>query len=369
MGDLKQKGLTRRGFAGLWPAIAMAGEMGLARVARAQAAGLVLIDANENPDGPPEVSLGVMRDALPLGGRYHDDAVADLTNELSRLLDVTPGHIMVGSGSSEVLHSAMEAFTSPTRPVVLSDPTYEYCSEVGAAMGTPVVKVPLTATYAADAEKLAEAARKANAGMVYVCNPNNPTGSATPKEKIDWLASNLPADCVLLVDEAYLDFSPHIGTALDHVKNGENVLVARTFSKIYGMAGLRVGYGCAKPEIIRKLIPFRNMVISVVSARGATAAIRNYSAVVPERRARMAKDRGDLCAWLKSNGYEYIEPHGNFMMIKIRRPVRPVIQAFAARGVAVGRPFPPFEEMLRVTIGTPSDMAAFRTAFQQVMTA
>lgn len=365
--------LTRRGFAGIWPAALALSEFGLARNARAQqsAAGapLIALDANENPDGPPEVSIAAMRESLALGGRYHDDAMTELETELARVLDLAPNQVLVGAGSSEILHAAMDAFTSKTRPVILPNPTFELCIEIGTALGCPLVKVPLTDTYAADVEKMAAEARKAGGGLVYLCNPNNPTGSATPKERIDWLAANLPPKTLLLVDEAYLDFSPQLGTALGHVRTGANVIVARTFSKIYGMAGLRVGYGCARPDVIAKMAPFRDMVISVVSARGALAALRNAGAIIPERRAKMTKARGELCAWLRHKGYDYIEPHGNFVMIKIRRPVRPVIQAFAAKGVAVGRPFPPYEDMLRLTIGTEPEMEKFRAAFREVMPA
>lgn len=370
-GPIPTSRLTRRGFAGIWPAALALSEFSLARKARAQqpaaAAPLIALDANENPDGPPEVSIAAMRESLALGGRYHDEAMSDLGAELARVLDLAPNQVLVGAGSSEILHAAMDAFTSKTRPVILPEPTFELCIYVGTALGSPIVKVPLTDTYAADVEKLAAEARKAGGGLVYLCNPNNPTGSATPKDRIDWLATNLPPETLLLVDEAYLDFSPQLGTALGHVKNGANVIAARTFSKIYGMAGLRVGYGCARPDLIAKMAPFRDMVISVVSARGALAALKNAGTIVPERRAKMAKARGELCAWLRSKDFDYIEPHGNFVMIKIRRPVRPVIQAFAAKGVAVGRPFPPYEEMLRLTIGTEPEMEKFRTAFSELM--
>ena len=370
-GSLPLPRLTRRNFAGIWPAALALNEFSLARGARAQqppsAVPLIALDSNENPEGPPDVSIAAMQESLRLGGRYHDEAMADLGADLARVLDLAPNQVLVGAGSSEILHAAMDAFTSKSRPLILPAPTFELCTEIGTARGCPIVKVPLTNDYAADVEKMAAEAKASGAGLVYLCNPNNPTGSATPKERIDWLAANLPPDTILLVDEAYLDFSPQLGTALGHVKNGANVIVARTFSKIYGMAGLRVGYGCARPDVIAKMAPFRDMVISVVSARAAHAALNNAASIVPERRAKMAKARTDLCAWLRGRGFDYIEPYGNFVMIKIRRPVRPVIQAFAMKGVAVGRPFPPYDEMLRLTIGTEPEMERFRTAFAEVM--
>ncbi|MEO8656883.1 MAG: aminotransferase class I/II-fold pyridoxal phosphate-dependent enzyme [Bryobacteraceae bacterium] len=358
--------VTRRGFAGFWPAAVIGGEFALARAARGAGEPMVAIDSNENPDGPPEIALKVMRESLALGGRYHGEATEDLETELGRALGLKPGEVLAGAGSSEILHAAIDVFTSATRPVVVSNPTYEACPELARALGRPSEKVPLTPTYAADVEKMAAVARVKKAGLVYLCNPNNPTGSATPQDRIKWLSENLPADCVLLVDEAYLDFSPQLGSAVGLIKAGRNVVVARTFSKIWGMAGLRVGYGCARTEYINKMAPFRDMVVNMASARGALAAVKNSGTILPQRRAKMTKLRGDVCAWLHGKGFDYIEPYGNFVMIKIKKPVRPVIQAFASKGVAVGRPFPPYEDMLRVTIGTEHEMDRFRAAFTQV---
>ncbi len=173
---------------------------------------------------------------------------------------------------------------------------------------------------------------------------------------------------MLLVDEAYIHFSdsPELASAVEHVRAGKDVIVARTFSKLYGMAGLRIGFACAKPELIRRLEPLRNMVISCVGVQAARAALGESAILIPERRARMTRLRGALCGWLRERRIPYIEPHGNFVMIDVGRPVRPFISEMAGRGVAPERPFPPLDTMMRVSIGTEAEMARFREVFEQV---
>jgi len=207
-----------------------------------------------------------------------------------------------------------------------------------------------------------------NAGLIYLCNPNNPTSSLTPSGDIDWLVSNLPPNTVLLVDEAYIHFAEpaKIESSIKYVRENKNVVVTRTFSKIYGMAGIRAGFGCARPELIHAITPFRTNVIPVLGLRAASAALAERSLLVPARRADMARRSTDLCEWLRQKRLAYIEPHANFVMIDIGRDVRSFGDAMFRQGVAVGRPFPAVEHMLRVTLGTDSEMAKFRDVFWRV---
>lgn len=155
-------------------------------------------------------------------------------------------------------------------------------------------------------------------------------------------------------------------SALRYVREGKDVIVARTFSKIYGMAGLRVGFGCARQELMSRMWPYRSGVISIVSARAVMAALNDAQAIEEGRRKRFTAVRNELCAWLRGKGFEYIEPHANFLMIDVGRDVHEFSQQMARLGVAVGRPFPPLTNMLRVSIGAESDMARFRNAFERV---
>lgn len=337
---------------------------------------MVWLNANENPAGPAPAAIAAMTKALPTAGRYHYPEFRDFYAELARTEGLEGGakQILVGAGSSEVLHNAVDAFTSATLPLIVMSPTYELPAAVAQGHGRQVINVPVTAGgYYADVRKLAAEADKAGGGLIYICNPNNPTSAVTPKQDIEWLVNNLPnGNTVALIDEAYFHFvdgGPQItgASAMPFVREGKkNVIVAKTFSKIYGMAGLRCGYACAKPELIARMTPFQNNVISTVTVQGVLAAIADKS-LVPERKAKLIRTRASLCAWLKSKGFEYVEPQANFLMIDVKRDVREVGNAMARGGVAVGRPFPPLHQLLRVTIGTDQDMAKFREVFAQVM--
>ena len=328
---------------------------------------LTLINSNENPEGPPAVSIEAMKRALPLGGRYRDDDMDALAAEIAELEKVPAEEVMMASGSSEVLNCAVTAFTSVKIPVITCVPVFELPVETAQAMGHAVVTVPLKPDYAFDVQRLAAEAKKAGGGFIYLCNPNNPTSTITPGADIDWLVGNMHANAILAVDEAYIHFDPNLESAIKHVQARQRrVIVFRTFSKIYGMAGLRVGFACAHQDLIRRMLPFRSNSISVVGVYAASAAI-NSPSILTERRQRLNGTRDRLCGWLRQQGFAYLEPHANFLMIDLKRDVRPVIAGMAKQGVAVGRPFPPLNQMLRVSVGSEADMQKFRAAFLPVM--
>jgi histidinol-phosphate aminotransferase len=368
--------LTRRGFAtqiGIATAASrLLPEMAFAQRAAVRAGELpkdmVWLNANENPLGPPAVALAAMQEVLPTAGRYHYQEFGGIHSAIAASEGLTADQIVVGCGSSEVLHTSVESFTSPGRPLVSVAPAYEGPIELARQLGRPVVLIKLREDYTADVKKLAEAADEAGGGLIYLCNPNNPTAAMTNAKDLDWLVANLPKNTILLVDEAYIHFgeSPELKSALPYVRQGKDVIVTRTFSKIYGMAGLRVGFAAAKPAFIEKLEPLRMNVISIVGARGVVAALREKDSIVKERRVILARTRRDLCGWLAEHKVKYIEPHANFMMVDCGRNAREFISAMPKLGVAPGRPFPPLDNMLRVTIGTDAEMAKFRDVFWKV---
>lgn len=367
---LSRRDLGRR-FGLVAAGIAMGGEAAFAQRSGVHAkdrSQVVLLNANENPDGPPQISIDAMSKALSRGGRYHDEDTQALTAAMASAEGLQADQVLAGSGSSEILHCAVDSFTSLSLPLVTTLPSYELPVEIASASGHPVVKVPMTPDWAADVRKMVAEAEKARGGLIYVVNPNNPTSSITKKADIAWLVANLPANTVAMIDEAYIHYStsPDLATAIPYVQQGKNVVVARTFSKIYGMAGLRVGFGCARADLIRKMAVYRNNILPVPSVHGAKVALASPT-LVPERREKFVKIRSDVCNWLDANRYKFIPPHGNFLMIDVKRDVRGVIAEMLDRGVAVGRPFPPLNQMLRVTIGTEADMAKFREVFPQVV--
>jgi histidinol-phosphate aminotransferase len=368
--------LTRRSFAGTLGLTAAAARL-LPEMAWAQRAAvkvgdlpkdMVWLNANENPAGPPQAALAAMQHVLPSSGRYHYQEFGDINAAVAKSEDLTPDQIVLGCGSSEVLHTAVDVFTSPARPLISVTPAYEGPIELARARGHGVVLTKLREDYTADVKKLAEAADKAKGGLIYLCNPNNPTSAMVKAGEVDWLVANLPANTTLLVDEAYIHFgeNPELKTALPYVRQGKDVIVTRTFSKIYGMAGLRVGFAAAKPATIEKLTPLRINVISIVSARGTVAALEQKDKIVPERRTAHGRTRRELCAWLTERSVKYIEPHANFIMIDCGRNAKEFINGMPKLGVAPGRPFPPLDNMLRVTIGTDAEMAKFRDVFWKV---
>ena len=367
--------LTRRGFAARLGAVAatvrMLPEMAYAQRAAVQGdlpPDMVWLNANENPAGPPRSSIEAMIEVLPTAGRYHYQEFRDFYERLAHSEDLTREQILVGAGSSEVLHAAVDAFTSATRPLIAINPTYEGPVELARALGRPVVRVPLTDSFSADVHKLVEEADKAKGGLIYLCNPNNPTSTITTREDLAWLVKNLPRDTMVLIDEAYIHFGeiPELESALGYVRQEKDVIVTRTFSKIYGMAGLRAGFACARGDLIAQMAPFRNNVISIVTVRAVLAALQEANTLIPQRKAALIKTRRALCDWLRERHVRYLEPHANFLMIDVGRDVGEFHQKMPRLGVAPGRRFSPLNQMLRVSIGTDQDMEKFKEVFWKV---
>lgn len=333
--------------------------------------GIIWLDSNENPAGPPASAIKGMIEGASATARYHFDEFPAFTQAIAQSENVKPEEVIFGVGSTEVIDAAICAFTSSSIPLISATSTYDIVIDLARSLGKKVSQVPLTETWAYDVRKLADEAGNAGGGLIYICNPNNPTSSLTPTKDIDWLATNMPAHTVLLIDEAYLHFAEptEIESAVKHVRESRNVIVTRTFSKIYGMAGARAGFGCARADLVQAMNPLMDKVIPVMSLRGAMAALAERDTLVPKRRAEMARIRGELCDWLRQKNIRYIEPHANFVMVDIRRDVKAFVKEMLNGGVAVGRPFPPLEGMLRVTVGTDAEMLKFREVFWQVCAA
>jgi histidinol-phosphate aminotransferase len=364
--------ITRRQF-GCTALCGLAPELAFAQHAAVQGEvppGTVWLNANENPDGPPDEAKAALHGAIAEAGRYNHRVFPSLHAALARSVSLQPEQIIPGVGSTEVLHCALLAFTSPARPLITAWPTWEMAAELAQAAGRQVVKVPLMKDWSVDVERMVAEARKAGGGVIHFGNPNNPTSSITTPAQLHWLGRNLPLDTVLLIDEAYIQFADPaaIESGLNLLRDGRNVIVTRTFSKLYGMAGVRVGFGCAPAELVRRMRPFRNNVISILGARAAMAAVALGDAFVAERRARRMRIRAQLCSWLDEIGYRYIPPQANFVLIDIRREVGDVLPKMLAEGVAVGRRFEAVNGWMRVTIGAEPEMEKFKMAFQKVVT-
>jgi histidinol-phosphate aminotransferase len=325
---------------------------------------LVMIDANENPLGPCEAALGAIATSAASGGRYDANGVyQDLYALISEKLDMPADHFAVYAGSSEPLHFTILAFTSPTRPFIIADPSYEAGMWAAAAAGAKIEKWPLTPTYAHDVKAMV--ASSPEAGVIYICNPNNPTGTTTPREDILWANANKPKGTVLLIDEAYIHLSNE-PTCLDLVRKGEDVIVLRTFSKVYGLAGIRCGIAFGRPDLLKKLQRYGMNPLPVTGLAAAAASLQDAT-LVETRRKIIADTRNSTFAWLTAKGYKFIPSSSNCFMIDTGRPGKDVITAMQQRNVYIGRTWPIWPNYVRITVGTPQDMTAFQNAFESVM--
>ena len=325
----------------------------------------VMINANENPLGPCPHALAAIDSSAKTGGRYDATGEADrLTALAAQQLGLPADHVLVYAGSSEPLHYAVLAFTSPGAPYVTPDPSYEAGAVAAEAAGAAVVKVPLTPDYAHDIRRMVAAAP--NAGLIYICNPNNPTGTVTAREEILWAEQHKPKGSVLLVDEACLHFAG-VPSVVDLVAQGKDVIVLRTFSKIYGMAGIRCGLALGRPDLLKKLQRYGMNSLPVTAVAAAHASLQDAS-LIEARRKITADVRGATFAWRDAGGWRYTRSVSNCFMIDTGVPARQVIDAMQARNVYIGRVWPAVPTHVRITVGTAEEMAQFQTAFAATMT-
>jgi histidinol-phosphate aminotransferase len=326
---------------------------------------VIRLHTNENPLGPCPAALEAIRRLLPRGGQYLFAQTTGFVEALAAAVGLPMSYILPTAGSSDPLHRAVLAYTSTSRPLVLADPGYEAPARAANFLGARVIPVPLRRDYAHDCRAMTRA--DSAAGVIYICNPNNPTGSVTRKEDVDNLVANKPRGCIVLVDEAYIHFATSATSAIEHVAAGREVIVLRSFSKLYGMAGLRAGAALARPDLLDRLRGYGGLGFLPLSGTvGATASLKERT-LVAERRQIVADIRNDLAAWLDRRGFAYIPSEANMIMIDCRRPGREVYTAMLRHRIAIGRSWPSLPTHVRVTIGTRDEMALFKAAFARVM--
>jgi histidinol-phosphate aminotransferase len=325
------------------------------------------IDANENPMGPCEAARQAMVDIIPRGGRYLFTGEEDLAEVFAKQEGLNPESVIPFAGSSEPLHYTVMAFTGKDRPLVVADPGYEAPMWAAQIAGAPVLKVPLADPKGeAKHDISAMLAAASNPGVIYICNPNNPTGTCTPRAEIERAVASAPKDTVILIDEAYVHLCD-APRSLDFVKEGKNVIVLRTFSKLYGMAGIRMGFAVGRPDLLAKITTYGGQNALPVTAVAAAKASLLDADLVPSRKKAIADIRMDTLAWLKSEGYATTPSESNCFMLDVRRPGKQVQAALAAKEMFVGRIWPAWPNSVRITVGTKDEMMAFRKSFTEVM--
>src|SRR5216110_2863500 len=329
----------------------------------AASTGVVRLSANENPYGPSPKALKAMTDSFGLACRYPDEHNNVLIDRLSKLNGVNHDQILLGDGSSEILKLCAETFTGKERGnLVAADPTFEAILEKAKVNGAEVVKVPLTPTFAHDLPKMLAAAK---GGLIYVCNPNNPTASITPTNELSEFIGKTPRETMILVDEAYFHYadSPDYESVIPLVKDHSNLIVSRTFSKVYGMAGLRCGYCVAQKETLEQLRAHKMWDSVNIMALAAASASLDDPDQVPNGQRLISEAKAFTISELDKLGHKTIPSQANFIMFDCKKPVVPIIKALKDKNVAVGRLFPAYPNHMRLTIGKKDEMESFVSAF------
>jgi histidinol-phosphate aminotransferase len=330
--------------------------------------GPIRLDANENPYGPSPRALEALKLDASIANRYAKVEYDELVNAIAAKHGVKAEQVVLGCGSSENLRMAANVFLGPGKILLVATPTFELMVHQAEEMGTQVVSLPLTRDYAHDLD--AVLARTAGAsGVVYICNPNNPTGTLTPRADLEAFLRKLPPSFSVVMDEAYHHFigpTPAYASFLDRPVDDERVIVLRTFSKIYGMAGIRAGYAVAAPQTARRLAAQHLQYgMSVLTAKAALAAWSDTDSVRAGA-TRNANDRQEFFSQAKKRGLAVISSETNFVMFQTGRRAEDVIAYFKQNNVLIGRPFPPLTDYVRISLGLPAEMQEFWRVWDRV---
>jgi histidinol-phosphate aminotransferase len=364
------------GAAGYWVAGRgrEAGLLDFVERAHAQGQSPIILASNENPLGPGRAVLDAVRAGFGETGRYQFATTAEIVELVAQKHGIKPENVLLGSGSTQILRTTTHVFCSRTAALVAPIPAYEECAGYAALMGYPVKTVKLTPPpeLKMDLGPLLDASK--GAGMVFYCNPNNPVATAvdakTTRQYIADLMKASPTTTVL-VDEAYFEYAtmPGYETLIPLAVTNPRVVVARTFSKAYGMAGLRIGYAVGHPEAIKKMAAWDAMgAVNVLGLNAARAALAQSPDVIKNESKRNTESRAFTMKWFKDRGYTPTDSQTNFLFVDIKRPARGFREFCTKQGVLVGRDFPPYEKThCRISISTMEDMQKAVKVFEQAL--
>jgi histidinol-phosphate aminotransferase len=370
--EFLNRGFSRRSFGriaammgGGVAAMPFFNEPALAQLSRVEAPpDAVLINANENPLGPCPEAREACAKMIAFGGRYRYSEGDKVQSLLAEQEGLKKDYVRIFPGSSGPLHQAVLAFTSPTKSYVVGDPGYEAGGRAARFIGAKVVSVPLLKDkgYAHDVKAMAAVQ---DAGLIYLCNPNNPTGTLTPKEDIEWLIANKPKGAVLMIDEAYTHLSDATFQS-PAVAADKDVIILRTFSKIYGMAGLRAGAALARPDLLGKISNYSSTMMPITGMAAASASLM-VKDLVPTRRKQIAAVRQNTFNFLEKKRFSYVPSVSNCFMVDVKRPGEQIVAALRTEKVYIGRVWPSWPTHVRVTVGLQDEMDKFTAAFAKVM--
>jgi histidinol-phosphate aminotransferase len=328
-------------------------------------AGMIILSSNENPYGALPKAGDAMRSALPIGNRYAFRQTSELSDKIASYCACTREQVTLGNGSTEILKMAVAAYCGAGKKLIYCWPTFEAAPGYARAMGTELVELPLTKSYAFDLDAML-AATKTGSGLVYICNPNNPTATITPFSDMKTFVDKVPASYAILMDEAYHHFA--VGEpGYDTFLGNPRVILARTFSKVYGMAGIRLGYAVATKENIKKMEPHKlDTNINAVAAAGGLSSLEDDAAMTVAAK-RIVADRQEFFRQAEARKLKTVPSMANFAMVYSGQPAADLNRKFAEKNILVGRPFPSMNEYLRVSFGTPDEMKKFWTAWDEIV--
>jgi histidinol-phosphate aminotransferase len=326
----------------------------------------VFINSNENPLGPSAAAREAAKAMVDQGGRYLFAETVKVQTILAEQEGLATDHVKIYPGSSNPLTWAVLAFCSPTKPYVVADPGYEAGGRAANFIGAKTINVPLTKQSTHDVKAMVAASSET--GLIYICNPNNPTGTLTPQADIEWLVANKPKGTIVMLDEAYTHITPTAPFNSAMVKAGKDVVILRTFSKIYGMAGLRAGAALARPDLLAKVDAYcqGNGMLPITAMAAAQASLKDPN-LVPERRKKIGDVRNDVFAFLDKHNIAFVPSVSNCFMMDVKRPGGDVVTALAKQKVVIGRVWKAWPTHVRVTVGLPDEMEKFKAALLKVM--
>ncbi|MFJ4142237.1 pyridoxal phosphate-dependent aminotransferase [Pseudomonas sp. NPDC089734] len=322
------------------------------------------LNFNESHLGPSSLALEKMQDGAASTGRYHYGAQLKLIELFARQNQIPSDYVHAYSGSREPLQYAIAAFTDEHRSLALATPSYDAPVEAANSQKVTIHEVPLLANGEHDLAAMLKVDK--TPGLIYICNPNNPTGTVTTPQRIEEAILNKPEGSVVLIDEAYIHFSD-APSLIPLATKRKDVLVLRTFSKLYGMAGARLGLAVGHPELLEKLEVWDgNNFVPLPAAMGGIASLED-PALVRQRKLLNANVREQTRAFLAGHGFTCTASQANCFMIDTGRPAEKVIEGLARRNILIGRKWDVWPTWVRVSIGTQDEMKAFRQAFLEVV--
>jgi histidinol-phosphate aminotransferase len=323
--------------------------------------GLILLYSNENAYGPSVKVLDAITSAAQNSNRYPRMRYNSLAEKIAGIHHVSPEHVLLGCGSTEILRVAACAFLGRGKQLIHASPTFEAIEHYAASVDSEIIAVPLTSAFAHDLDAMLGRVGSSTR-LVYICNPNNPTASLTPRKDLETFISKLPASTLVVLDEAYHHYAGASGmyaSFLDHPSNDQKLIVVRTFSKVYGMAGLRLGYAIASPKVIQEMRRFTTQDnVNAIATETGFVALDDADGI-NEFIQRNANDRQEFFNQAMARALKPIDSHANFVMMNTFHLAQDVIQHFRQNNILIGRQFPPMDAYIRVSLGRPQEMRSF----------